>query len=101
MARVRTQVSVEGFTAAEVLDALDDVREELAQRPWLQPADASWDEERKRLVLIAERPGDDPSPDGPTAGGTLDELRDVVIACVAFSGEGIHFDIDSSVLVEA
>jgi hypothetical protein len=95
---VRTQISVTGFTPREIESGLQDLLAELAMRPWLLNAHARWDAERQRLVIVIERECESTAIGGATE-ATLDEVWDCVIACFNFSSEGIHFDVDSSVLV--
>jgi len=97
--RLRTQISVSGFTQQEVERGLGDLLEEFAQRPWLLAPSARWDDHRKRLIVSVEREGESLAIEGGDTGATLDEVWDCVIACLEFESAGIHFDVDSSMFV--
>jgi len=75
---------------------LPDLLAEFGERPWLLKPSASWDADCGRLVVTIEREGDDPHRCGEA---TFDEVWDCVIACIDFSSEGIHFDIEESTVV--
>jgi len=94
--RVRTQVSVSGFTRPQVEDGLQSLRDEFAERPWLLAADARWDEERQRLVVTIEREGNSLEVHGGATGATLDEVWDCVIACFCDTEGSISFAVDAS-----
>jgi hypothetical protein len=96
--RLRTQISVSGFTQQEVENRLQDLLDEFRQRPWLLATSAHWDGEHQRLVVSAEREGKWLEVEGGDTGATLDEVWDCVIACLGFESE-IHFVVDSSVFV--
>jgi hypothetical protein len=96
MPRVRTRISVSGFTEAEVRDGIPDLLAEFRERPWMLRPSASWDGHRGRLVVTVEGEGDDPNF---WAKANLDQVWDCVIACINFSSEGIHFDVEDSAVV--
>jgi hypothetical protein len=97
--RLRTQISVTGFTQQEVEGGLQDLLDEFVERPWLLAASAHWDGDRQRLVVSIDREGDSLAIQGGDSGATFDEVWDCVIACFNFSSDGIHFDVDSNVFV--
>ena len=99
MSRIRTQISVSGLTQHEVEAGLQDLRDEFGQRPWLLLTTASWDDDRGRLVVSILRDGSSLAVQGGDTGATLDEVGDCVIACFRFDST-IHFDVDSSELVD-
>src|SRR4051812_3525013 len=90
---VRTRISVSGFTEAEVRDGVADLLDEFRERPWIIRPSASWDAERSRLVVITHYEGEDAEACGR---GASDEVWDCVIACINFSSEAIHFDVEDS-----
>jgi hypothetical protein len=96
MPLVRTNISVLGFNEAEVRSGLHDLVAEFAERPWIIRPSAHWDTERGRLIVTTHYEGDQPERDSQAA---LDEVWDCVIACLSFSSEGIHFDIDDFSLI--
>ena len=100
MPTIRTTISVDGLTADEVANSIDDLIEEFAARPWLLTSEAGWDTERGRLVVIIESEGDDLRVQGGDVGGVLDEVSDCVIVCIHFSGERISFHIDEATLID-
>ena len=100
MARVRTCISISGFTAEEAVNGLPHLREEFANRPWLLSAKAHWDGARSRLLVEVEAEGEDARMMGGTGGANLDEVWDCVIATCNFSSDGIHFDVDESTVIE-
>ena len=97
MPRVRTRISVVGFTEAEVRNALADLLAEFRERPWIIRPAAFWDAKRTRLVVTTHYQGDDADYLGRVA---ADEVWDCVIACIDFSSEGVHFDLEESAVVE-
>jgi hypothetical protein len=97
MPRVRLRISVSGFTEAEARAGIPDLLAEFRERPWLLRTSARWDDHRGRLVVTVEREGDDRDF---WAEANFDEVRDCVIACVNFSSEGIHFDLEDSAVVK-
>jgi hypothetical protein len=101
MSRVRTRISVTGFTEAEVREGLPDLLEEFRQRPWLGRTDASWDARRSRLVITVEAEGSNPATDGGDSGANLDDVWDSVIACINFTSAGIHFEVEASEVIRS
>jgi len=96
MPLVRTRISVAGFAEAEVRDGLEHLLAEFRERSWIiQPA-AFWDAVRGRLVVTTHYEGADADACGRAAS---DEVSDCVIACFNFASEGIHFDVEESVVV--
>ena len=96
MPLVRTNISVLGFNEAEVRSGLHDLVAEFAERPWIIRPSAHWDAKRDRLVVTTHYEGDEPESVSQAA---LDEVSDCVIACLSFSSEGIHVDIDDFALL--
>jgi hypothetical protein len=96
MKRVRTRIAVTGFTEAEVNVGIPHLLEEFGHRPWLFAYDAKWVAERARLVVTVESEGNTLEVQGGTTGAILDEVWDCVIACLTFSSDGIHFEIEES-----
>jgi len=96
MPLVRTRMSVSGFTEAEVRDGLDHLLAELRERPWIIRPAASWNADLGRLVVTTHYEGDD--PDGCSRAAS-DEISDCVIACLQFASDGIHFDVEESVVI--
>jgi hypothetical protein len=94
---VRTRITVSGFAEAEVRDGLADLLGEFRERPWIIRPTASWDAERSRLVVTTHYKGNDPDGFGRTAS---DEVWDCVIACINFSSEGIHFEVEDATVVQ-
>jgi hypothetical protein len=91
MSLVRTVISVSGFNEAEVQSGLPDLIAEFAERPWIIRPSAHWETTRQRLIVTTHYEGNEPEHDSQAA---LDEVWDCVIACLSFSSDGIHFDID-------
>ena len=96
MTRIRTQISVSGFTREEVETGLTDLLAEFNERPWLLAAAARWDDRRRRLVVSIEREGESLAVQGGDTGATLDEVWDCVIACFIHASDSIHFDVDAT-----
>jgi hypothetical protein len=88
---VTSTISVSGFTDAEAAEGIPHLIEEFQHRPWMLNPAAHWDAERSRLVITVGYAGDD--REAAVAAAT-DEVWDCVIACLNFSSEGIHFDVD-------
>jgi len=97
--RIRTQISVSGFTQREVESGLTDLLAEFNERPWLLVADVKWDDRRRRLVVSIEREGESLAVQGGDTGATLDEVWDCVIACFTHASHTIHFDVDATEFV--
>lgn len=97
--RVRTQVSISGFTEREARDGLDDLRAELAQRPWLLDPSVAWDNGRQCLVVAVTNESASKKFFSRTTAAAEDEIWDCVIACLDFSTDGITFTVDSSSVV--
>ena len=95
---VRTLISVSGFSESEARSGLPDLIAELRQRPWIICPDADWDARRSRLVVTTHYEDTDPEL---SSRGAMDEVQDCVIACLSFASEGIHFDVDESILLPA
>ena len=60
MAKVRTKISIAGFTHGEIAEGLGDFLAELRDRPWLINPRAEWASERTLLLVTIETEGDDP-----------------------------------------
>ena len=101
MATVRTRISVAGYSEGEVRGGLPHLLDEFRQRPWLLKADAFWDADQSRLVVVVEAAGDDPRIHGGHGGANFDEVWDCVFACIRFSSEAVRFDVEESVVVPA
>ena len=99
MPTIRTTISIDGLTADEVANSIDDLIEEFAARPWLLKSEAGWDAQCGRLVVIIESEGDDLRVQGGDVGGILDEVSDCVIACIHFEGERIRFHVDEAAFI--
>ncbi len=97
MPLVRTRISVSGFTEAEVRAGLADLLDEFGERPWIIRPVATWDAERGRLVVTTHYEGEDAEACSRAAS---DEVWDCVIACIHFSSEGIHLDIEDSAVFQ-
>jgi hypothetical protein len=94
--KVRTQVSVSGFTEAQATEGLEDLRAELTARPWLEDARVHWDRPRERLVVAVTREGESPDIHGGDGGANYDEISDCIWACYRFPEPGLEFHIDES-----
>jgi hypothetical protein len=99
MSFVRTRISVSGFSEQEARNGLPHLFDEFSHRPYLLKPDAYWDEPRQRLVVIVAYEGDDPRIEGGVGGALFDIVWDCVIACLDFTSDGIHFDIEESVVL--
>jgi len=88
---VKIRISVTGFTEAEARDGLVALLDELRSRSWIVHPAASWDADRARLVVTTHYEGTNADFLSRAAS---DEVWDCVIACVSFSSDGIHFEID-------
>jgi hypothetical protein len=93
---VRTRIAVTGFTEAEARAGIPHLLEEFGHRPWLLAYDAQWVAEGSKLVVSVESEGDRLEVQGGTTGANEDEVWDCVIACLTFSSEAIHFEIEDS-----
>lgn len=95
MIRVRTTITVTGFTETEALGGLPDLLEEFRHRPWMLNPEAFWDSKKSRLVVSVESECGN-SQVGRESAGHFDEVWDCVIACIENAGE-IKFEVDSCV----
>ena len=96
MSKVRTKISVAGFSEAEIVEGLQDFLAEFKERPWLTNPVAEWDSERDLLLVTIETEGDDSKLE---AEGVFDEVWDCVIAYFSFSSERISFNILEAELI--
>ena len=101
MTRVRTRIAVTGFTEHEAREGVPHLLEEFGQRPWLLACDARWEAAGSKVTVTVESEGGSLALQGGTAGAHLDEVRDCVIACLNFTSEGIHFEVEEATLVGA
>ncbi len=96
MSRVRTKISVAGFSDAEIAAGFQNFLAEFRERSHLMNPRAAWDSARQLLLVSIETEGDDPKLESKLV---FDEIWDCVIACFTFSSERISFDILEAELI--
>jgi hypothetical protein len=92
MGFVHIDISVLGFTEAEVRSGLPDLRGEFQQRHWLHRPSADWDAARSRLIIGIDYEGHDLKL---CERAVLHEVRDCVVSCMQVASD-IHFELDDS-----
>jgi hypothetical protein len=96
MPRVRTRITVAGFTEAEAREGIPHLLHEFQQRPWLVAYEAKWDATSSKLVISVETEGDHPK----SREAHSDEVWDCVIACVKWQS-ALDFEIEDSRVVDS
>ena len=90
MARIRTRISITGFSDAEITEGMAVFRQYLRERPWLTESRAEWNRLENQLLVTIQTEGDDLKLESE---GVFDEVWDCAFAAFRFSSEQIVFDI--------
>lgn len=83
----KVKINVTGFTQAQVEEGLQDLLDEIRQRPWIFEPQAYWENSINQLAVIVGYDLEERLEEG-----AIDEISDCIIATMHFD-EKISFDI--------